>query len=133
MFKICLIDKLETRISRTRVQNMSRLGPPRLYQKHLPKPPPQDFRFRDVLLTKTDDFFLIKITSPKLANFGPVLGWVSCVPKRVFNKPETRISTLQHNKQARRVCSQRRSVHFCVFFLKWPPNYANNIDFHHQK
>ena len=50
---------------------MSRRGPPRLYQKHLPRPPPQDFRFRDVLSTTTEHFFVFKITSSKQAEFGP--------------------------------------------------------------
>ena len=35
------------------------------------RPPPQDFRFRDVLSTTTEHFFVLKITSPKQAEFGP--------------------------------------------------------------
>ena len=89
VFKICLMDKLETRISRTRVQNMSRRGPPRLYQKHLPKPPPQDFRFRDVLLTKTYHFFVFKITSPKTDEFRATsrLGFLCTSPPFKENMP----------------------------------------------
>ena len=77
------------------------------------RPPPQDFRFRDVLSTTTEHFFVLKITSSKQAEFGPRRSACALIiwhQKQAYfsnTYPKYALSTSQKRVILEHVCKKR--------------------------